>query len=341
IVVGRHRGLAVVLEPDRDEADPRPLVLTEEKWSGRVSVGDFPDPARVLGSMRLSRHVDVRTGRGRRDLASALRSTGITAPRRRPKKAGPASKNPDIARLRKEIQAHPCHDMPEREQLSRIAERYHRLSHESQTMREKAAATTNSLARTFDRIIALLTEREYVTAGKDPQVTDAGARLARIYSESDLLVAECLRRGVWEGLGPAELAAVVSTVVYESRKEGEGPVPFGTGLMRHALDETIHLWRELKTDEIRHKLPPTREPDGGFAAAIFQWASDGSLLEALLAADDSSGRGLSAGDFVRWCRQVIDLLEQVRGAAGTPELAESARQAVKAIRRGVVALDAA
>ena len=39
--------------------------------------------------------------------------------------------------------------------------------------------------------------------------------------------------------------------------------------------------------------------------------------------------------------RVLDLLEQVRSTAGDAELAQSARRAVAAIRRGVVALDAA
>ena len=34
------------------------------------------------------------------------------------------------------------------------------------------------------------------------QVTEAGRMLGRIWSEADLLVAECLRQGVWEGLEP-------------------------------------------------------------------------------------------------------------------------------------------
>jgi ATP-dependent RNA helicase HelY len=47
---------------------------------------------------------------------------------------------------------------------------------------------------------------------------------------------------------------------------------------------------------------------------------------------------LTAGDFVRWVRQVIDLLGQVADAAGEQDapLAQSARAAVEAIRRGVV-----
>jgi ATP-dependent RNA helicase HelY len=49
---------------------------------------------------------------------------------------------------------------------------------------------------------------------------------------------------------------------------------------------------------------------------------------------------LSAGDFVRWCRQVLDLLDQVRNAAPTSALRTSAKRAIDAIRRGVVAVDA-
>jgi ATP-dependent RNA helicase HelY len=51
----------------------------------------------------------------------------------------------------------------------------------------------------------------------------------------------------------------------------------------------------------------------------------------------AGGTELSAGDFVRWCRQVIDLLDQVGGVAqGAVGL--SARSAVGALRRGVVAM---
>ena len=53
--------------------------------------------------------------------------------------------------------------------------------------------------------------------------------LARIWAETDLLVAECLRRGVWDNLAPAELAAAASVVIYESRRDGDerGSVPRG------------------------------------------------------------------------------------------------------------------
>ncbi|MGW4766648.1 DEAD/DEAH box helicase [Nocardia sp. NPDC004278] len=336
---GRRAGLAVILEPDATPGDPRPLVLTEDKWAGRVSVADFPVPAKTLGHMRLPRKIDHRTARTRRDLASALRSTGISAPgRQRRGDRSKAGDDRELSTLRRSLRSHPAHTRPDREQMSRVGERYNRLLRETETMRQKVAATTNSLARTFDRILGLLEERGFVHEG---EVTSEGRRLARIYAESDLLVAECLRQGLWRGLGPAELAAVVSILVYESRQEGgylgaSGP----TEPIRRAVGVTVGVWSELRSDESRHKLPPTREPDLGFVTGVYKWARGDGLADSLLASGDQN-TPLSAGDFVRWCRQVIDLLDQIHGTADDVEIAATAAKAVRAIRRGVVAVDAA
>ena len=47
---------------------------------------------------------------------------------------------------------------------------------------------------------------------------------------------------------------------------------------------------------------------------------------------------LTAGDFVRWIKQLIDLSGQVADAAGPGPLRETARDVVRRIRRGVVAV---
>ncbi|GGK37298.1 DEAD/DEAH box helicase [Nocardia camponoti] len=338
IPVGRRAGLAVVLEPDQTPGDPRPLVLTEDHWAGRVSAADFPAPAEALGHMALPRRVDHRTARVRRDLASALKGTGISRPRRRREDRARGGEDRELSTLRRSVRSHPAHARPDREQLARVGERYLRLQRETESMRQKVAATTNSLARTFDRIVGLLEERGFVADG---EVTPAGRRLARIYAEADLVVAEALRAGVWKGLGPAELAAVISTLVYESRQEtGYLSVHGPTEPIRRAIGQTVDIWTQLRADESRHKLPPTKEPDLGFVNGVYKWARGDELADSLLASGDG-GTPLSAGDFVRWNRQVIDMLDQIHNTADDPEVASTAGKAVRAIRRGVVAVDAA
>ncbi|MBK0866963.1 DEAD/DEAH box helicase [Saccharopolyspora sp. HNM0986] len=339
---GRRAGLAVVIDPGLEPmGEPRPLVLTEDRWSGRLSVADFSSPVEALGRMKLPKHVDTRSPKSRRDLASGLRETGIAPRSGRGKRRDDSGDDAELASLRRALKAHPCHGCDDREKHARWAERHERLRSETDNLRRKVATTTHSLARSFDRIIALLSERDYVTVD-DPEkpVTEHGRRLSRLYSESDLLAAECLRVGVWDSLGPPELAAVVSSLVYESRREGPMAPAVPSGDVSDALAATWRLWAELEDDERRHKLDRTREPDPGFAWPVFRWAR-GESLERVLTAAASTGHELSAGDFVRWCRQVIDLLDQVAKVAGKSDpVGSAAAKAVTAIRRGVVAAGA-
>jgi ATP-dependent RNA helicase HelY len=337
---GRRAGLAVVLDPGSGLAgDPRPLVLTEDRWAGRLSAADFPAPVEPLGRMRLPRRVDHRVARVRRDLASSLRNTGIQPPPvRRGRARTDDGDDAELAALRRALRAHPCHGCDEREDHARWAERHGRLEKETEQLRQRVRATTHSLARAFDRICGLLIERGYLaeTDGGELTVTDEGRRLSRLWGESDLLAAECLRHGVWEGLGPAELAAVVSSLVYESRRDTPSVPRVPSGPVADAMGETVRLWADLESDERRHRLERTREPDLGFAWPVHRWAR-GESLSAVLTAAQQNGHELSAGDFVRWCRQVVDLLDQVSGVAGrsTP-VGRAAADAVSAVRRGVV-----
>jgi ATP-dependent RNA helicase HelY len=163
------------------------------------------------------------------------------------------------------------------------------------------------------------------------QVTGAGRRLACLYTELDLLAAECLRRGLWDGLSPAELAACLSALTFESRTtEAAAPVRLPGGPVRDVLDATVSVWRELDEIEKENRLSFLREPDPGFAWAAHAWAR-GKPLESVLGPD------LTPGDFVRAVKQLMDLLGQVAVAAdpGTP-LRSTALKAVEALGHGVV-----
>jgi ATP-dependent RNA helicase HelY len=337
---GRRSGMAVVVDPGVHPArETRPLVVTEDRWAGRLSPVDFPTPVEPLARVRVPKQFDHRSPQARRDLASTLRNARPEdAPQRRRGRAA-AADDAEIARLRRELRQHPCHGCADREEHARWAERYTRLLRDTEALRHRVENRTHSIARTFDQVCALLTARGYLSgSGRDPGgVTDAGRQLARIWSESDLLVAECVRAGAWESLSPAELAASVSALVYESRRESEAPVRLPEGQVRDALEETRRLWTELEEDEQRHGLALTREPDPGFAWAAYRWAR-GESLDRVLGSSAAAGQELSAGDFVRWCKQLLDLLEQLAAVAGgDARLARTAREAVAAVRRGVVA----
>jgi ATP-dependent RNA helicase HelY len=183
-------------------------------------------------------------------------------------------------------------------------------------------------------VCAVLDELGYLSGD---EVTPAGRSLARVYSESDLLAVESLRQGLWDDLAPAELAAAAASLVYAARRPDESNPLVPSGKVQAALAEMDRLWRELSEAESEAGVSFLRQPDPGFSWATWRWAG-GAPLEQVLGDD----RDMTAGDFVRWCKQLIDLLGQVALVAEelSPKGAEvraTVRQAIDAVRRGVVA----
>jgi ATP-dependent RNA helicase HelY len=333
VPAGRFAGLAVVLDPGSPGGPtdgPRPTVLTEGRQVRRLAVGDFRDPVEPLARIRVPRSFNPRAAASRRDLAARVRSSvpeGAGTGRRR-RRGSVAADDEVLDDLRRRLRSHPCHGCDEREDHARWAERRQRLQRETDQLQRRVESRTNTVARQFDRVCALLQEIGYL---HDDEVTEPGRRLARLYSELDLLAAECLREGLWERLDPAELAAVVSALTYESRQPDDATTPdLPPGPVREVLAETVRLWGDLDSLERDHGLDFLREPDLGFALPAWRWASGHRLESVLVDAD------LTAGDFVRAVKQLLDLLDQVGDAAGEGPLRRTARRAVTALRRGVV-----
>ena len=340
VPTGRRSGVAVVLDPGLTEKDePRPTVLLLDRQVKRLSVLDFPAPVEPLESIRIPTLFNPRSANSRRDLAAKLKDVVGDIRIDRPRKPkGDQGEDAQVLELRRQIRQHPCHGCDEREVHARWAERYHRLLRETQGLERRVESRTNSIARQFDRVCAILEQLGYLTADDDTaQVTDAGRMLQRLYNDMDLVAAECLRQGLWNGLTAAELAACASVLVFEARQADDAiPPRLPQGPARDVIAETVKLWGELSKLEAEEHLQFLREPDLGFAWAAYRWVS-GHRLESVLRDTD-----LQAGDFVRWCKQLADLLGQIADASGshhTPEgtqLARTAREAVDGVKRGVV-----
>jgi ATP-dependent RNA helicase HelY len=329
---GRRAGTAVVLEPAADAAAPVLSILNEHRQIRRLSAVECADPVEAVDRITIPGRFNPRSPQHRKDLAATMRNKLAGTSGRQLRRSAPRGGSGDaeaaITELRRRLREHPCHGCPDEQAHARQAEKYLRMERELEALDRRIAGRAHVVARTFDRVCALLEELAYTEGDK---VTGDGRMLAGIYSELDLLSAECLRRGVWDSLDEAELAACVSALTYEPRRAEDAELPrLPSGRAATALGAMTRLWGELDGIEKKHKLSFLRPPDAGFAARAHAWAS-GEPLEQLL--DDD----MTPGDFVRAVKQLIDLLDQIREAASDTDLATTARSAIAALRRGVVA----
>ena len=233
----------------------------------------------------------------------------------------------EAAELEERATQHPCHACPERAKHERWAERAETLEHQLQGVERRIKVRTETLARQFDRVLAVLGTLGYVDGW---ELTPKGRTLSRIYGEGDVLVGELVATGLLEDLDPPEVAALLSSVVYEGRERvplvGEMP----TGATAERYETLRRIWRRVRRTEDEHQVQLCRELDAGFATAIYHWA-EGKSLESILAETE-----MAPGDFVRNCKQLLDLLRQIEEVA-PPGTAALVRRARESVFRGVVA----
>ncbi len=320
---GPRSGLAAVVEVRSGKhGDAQPLALLEDRRLARLAVRDFKEPPGVVGRIEIPRG-NPRQPSVKHQVAQQLESLEPREPRPVVTEARPAPERRAQGRMRN----HPVHDCPDRGEHERWMERIDQLEAETASLRRRVGARTGSLARTFEGVIAVLQAFGYL---RDDTVTEKGGRLGRIYNESDLLLAEAVEGGVLADLSPPELAAVVSTVVYETRI-GVPEERFETAATSDAYRSVKKLFRRIAAAEREQGLELVGEPDPGFCVPIHRWVT-GQDLEDLLDLTE-----LSPGDFVRSAKQVWDLLRQLEDLELDPTFTSRCKEASRAIFRGVVA----
>ena len=337
-VIARRGGKAVVLQRTRGRGDEtKLLVLTADRGVIRLGPTDFAGPVRPIAAIELPRPFAPRSPSFRRAVAEALKGVRVRPDgggngRGRSHDGGAVSSGdtPETPG-RDGARSHPVAGCPDLGTHLRYAERAERLARDVDRLERRIRGRTESLARQFDRVLRVLDSWGYVEAW---QLTKQGEMLTRLYSETDLLLAESLQEGLLDGLDTPSLAAVCSVFSYETRGPDQGAahrVRFPNRMVRDRVMAIERISRDLNVVEDEAGLPETRPPDGGFAAIAHGWAA-GKDLEDVLFDEELTG-----GDFVRNVKQLIDLLRQVGDVAPRPETASTARSAADALFRGVVA----
>jgi len=326
LILGKRGGRVVVLKQEHARG-PKLLVLTLARDLVRLGTDDFDAPPAAVAHFDLPRPFAPRSPAFRGAVADQLRRLRVRDDRR--SRGTGTTAGSSVAH---ELAAHPLHGTSGLEALLRAATAVDRLERERQRLERRVRSRSESLARQLDRVLRVLEAWGYVD---DWTLTDAGTLLASLYTEGDLLLAEALRAGLFDDLTPAESAALVSCFTYERRGPDRGgpppPVPYPTTRIAKRTRELERIWRDLAANEDDAGLPETRAPDPGFTALVHAWAEGEDLADIL--EDDE----LTGGDFVRQCKQIIDILRQIAQVAGDATTREVASAAADACFRGVVA----
>jgi ATP-dependent RNA helicase HelY len=317
-VPGNGERAAVLSVAQRKRGTVRVRLITATDTVTTLSDADFDEPPVVVGSIELP--VPFAPGNRAFQHEVALRVRRARANGLSPRRAAAQR-----ARARRQT--------ADQRRLQRAAEQLRRAEREVADLERRIATRGDSLARRFDDVLGVLASRGYTDGWT---LTAKGELLVRIFHESDLLIAEAIAAGLFDGLDVASFAGIASCFVYEHRSPTPPPPPwFPNKLVKDRYDALLRIADALNATEMAARLPPTRRPDATFFALAHAWAA-GESLERVLDDEDITG-----GDFVRTTKQLIDVLRQLGDTALSAATARTARAAADALSRGVVAISGA
>ena len=323
--------MAVLSTTRRRGGDIRVRAVTPDRRLVSLGPRDFPAPPEAVAQVGLPVPYAPHNAGFQRQVASALLAARLPSRPGGARRAARRQWRGEVAMAQATAAAgHPVAACPDARAHLRALERADRLARDIERLERRVKGRTESLARQFDRVLRVLEAWGYVDGWS---LTEAGERLARLYHESDLLVAECAGQGLLDGLdaggaGRAGLGVHLrGPGARASRPPGSRPPSCGGAGRRSTA------WpRELNAAEEEAGLPLTRRPDPGFVGLAHGWAAGEDLAEVI--ADEE----ISGGDFVRNVKQLIDLLRQLR-RSGQPTRRRRPRpdEAADRLFRGVVA----
>ncbi|MCH4851398.1 DEAD/DEAH box helicase [Bifidobacterium pseudolongum] len=251
-----------------------------------------------------------------------------------------------IAKLKELEHDHPCKQCPDFQDHMKWGHRWMRETRELERLRQRYDSRTGSVARQFDRICEILDRLGYLERTdhdgvRDYTLTEQGQLLRRLYSERDLVLAQAITEGVLDDLSAPQIAALLSSLLYEVRR-GEGGEPRRYPGGPHGLvaqrarelkyldEQVLVLCEDAGMDSYLQPL------DFGIVDIIYDWACGDSLAQVLEHTE------LTGGDFVRNAKRLADVLQQI--AVAEPYMGEQhamlaarAREAFDAVNRGIVA----
>lgn len=179
---------------------------------------------------------------------------------------------------------------------------------------------------------------------KDDYPTEIGKITMGLRCENELYISEILKSGVLSGLGPIELASVVCAITSEEIRNKDGIITSPpSSNVRKVLSKIKDIKRKIFMVERDFNLQNEMNLHSHFSGLIEKWVSS-NLIE-----DNDQTKTwnelfedneFSEGDVVRAFKRTIDLLRQFTIIENVdPEVAQTAKDAIKAINKEPVNID--
>ena len=162
-------------------------------------------------------------------------------------------------------------------------------------------------------------------------LTPTGQLTAHIRAEKDLLISLALSNNDVVNLTSIELAALLSSLIYEARRERKSVTVIHSKSLKRALARVINIKNKLEGIQEKYRIDMELSIERESIPLVLKWGSGCSWAEL------KRNTPLDDGDIVRAFRQLIDLLHQLERVSTLPDtLQEKIKDAIKRLDRDIL-----
>jgi ATP-dependent RNA helicase HelY len=182
--------------------------------------------------------------------------------------------------------------------------------------------------REFRALTRVLNAAGYL---EDNHPTPLGELAGSLYGESALLVADAVTHGYWNGLGPPELAATLTTLVSEDRgRERRPQVAFPTPAIERAVRQMRRAMLRLRHLENEEGIEQPRTLAFDSMSSAYQWVMGVPLVEI------DTPPSADIGDVIKTMKNVYSMLRQMEHALTGKPIAALVTDTRRAMERDLI-----
>lgn len=214
--------------------------------------------------------------------------------------------------LRYELSKHECQECPILKEHLEQHNKFKHITRQVSELKETIEIQKELYIHEFKRMMNVLEHFKQIDKDSEGEFrpTEKGMLTAYIRSENDLAISLIINKGILNDLAPVEIAALLSVLVYEPRRNSQAIMENLPKKLRTKIREIDGVAAEL--DHIQNiegvNLQVTVEID--MVLVVWLWGT-GATWKKLV--EDTN---LDDGDIIRAMRRVIDLLHQLKNNPG-------------------------
>uniref|UniRef100_A0A1B6CVG1 Helicase ATP-binding domain-containing protein n=1 Tax=Clastoptera arizonana TaxID=38151 RepID=A0A1B6CVG1_9HEMI len=220
------------------------------------------------------------------------------------------------------------HNIPNRCELFEDVYKLKRKEELLENLKYKLSTESMSLYPDFQKKLLVLKELKYIDCYNTVEMK---GKIAIIMSSNELMVTELMFQNILKDLSPAEIAALLSSLVFQAKTNIEPKVD----CLEEGKNMIIDVYKKIRTLERDFDVAQEdiEELNFGLIEVVYKWALGEKFAEIMKVTD------VQEGIIVRCIQQLCELLRYVKEAAnclGDSTVGSKMDDAINAIKRDIV-----